>query len=76
MEGSRHRRPVLHDISVGTATGDPAFCTFWTLTGLPALNLPILQGEGGLPIGVQLIGARGRDEKLLRTARVMIEQLG
>jgi Asp-tRNA(Asn)/Glu-tRNA(Gln) amidotransferase A subunit family amidase len=61
---------------VGTATGDPAFCTFWTLTGLPALNLPILEGEGGLPIGVQLIGAHGRDEKLLRTARVMLEQLG
>jgi Asp-tRNA(Asn)/Glu-tRNA(Gln) amidotransferase A subunit family amidase len=61
---------------VGTATGDPVFCTFWTLTGLPALNLPILEGEGGLPIGVQLIGAQGRDEKLLRTARVMLEQLG
>jgi Asp-tRNA(Asn)/Glu-tRNA(Gln) amidotransferase A subunit family amidase len=25
---------------------------------------------------VQLIGAHGRDEKLLRTARVMLEQLG
>ena len=61
---------------VGTATGDPVFCTFWTLTGLPALNLPILEGEGGLPIGVQLVGAHGRDEKLLRTARVMLEQLG
>ena len=26
------------------ATGDPAFCTLWTLTGLPALSLPMLTG--------------------------------
>src|SRR5579885_51501 len=60
----------------GTATGDPAFCSFWTLTGLPALNLPILQGENNLPIGVQLVGAQGRDARLLRTARAMLTALG
>src|SRR5262249_28278909 len=26
------------------ATGDPTFCTLWTLTGLPALTLPLLAG--------------------------------
>ena len=61
---------------VGTATGDPAFCSFWTLTGLPALNLPLLEGEGGLPIGVQLVGARGRDERLLRTGNWLVNNLG
>jgi len=60
---------------VGTATGDPAFCSFWTLTGLPALNLPLLEGEGGLPIGVQLVGARGRDERLLRTGNWLVNNL-
>ena len=39
------------------ATGNPAFCTFWTLTGLPALNLPLIDSAAGLPIGVQLVGA-------------------
>ena len=39
-----------------SATGDPAFCTLWTLTGLPALSLPLFAGESGLPIGVQLVG--------------------
>jgi len=58
------------------ATGDPAFCTLWTLTGLPALSLPLFAGEGGLPIGAQLIGQRGRDARLLRTATVLIEMLG
>lgn len=60
----------------GTATGDPVFCTFWTLIGVPALNLPILTGEGGLPLGLQLIGERGRDERLLRTAQVVLAKLG
>jgi Asp-tRNA(Asn)/Glu-tRNA(Gln) amidotransferase A subunit family amidase len=54
------------------ATGDPVFCTLWTLTGLPALNLPLLADSVGLPIGVQLIGASGRDERLLRTARELV----
>jgi Asp-tRNA(Asn)/Glu-tRNA(Gln) amidotransferase A subunit family amidase len=57
------------------ATGDPVFCTLWTLTGLPSLNLPLLADSEGLPIGVQLVGASGRDERLLRTARELIRVL-
>jgi Asp-tRNA(Asn)/Glu-tRNA(Gln) amidotransferase A subunit family amidase len=57
------------------ATGDPAFCTLWTLTGLPSLSLPLLAGEGGLPLGVQLVGAPGRDAPLLRTASALIDML-
>jgi Asp-tRNA(Asn)/Glu-tRNA(Gln) amidotransferase A subunit family amidase len=51
------------------STGDPAFCTLWTLCGMPCISLPLLQGTDGLPIGVQLVGPRGGDAKLLRTAR-------
>jgi len=54
---------------MGDGTGDPIFCTLWTLAGLPCVNLPILVGETGLPIGVQLIGPVERDDRLLRTAR-------
>lgn len=50
-------------------TGDPSFCTFWSLVGVPAVNLPLLQGPDGLPLGLQLVGARSRDARLLRTAR-------
>jgi Asp-tRNA(Asn)/Glu-tRNA(Gln) amidotransferase A subunit family amidase len=53
------------------STGDPVFCSLWTLTGLPAVNVPVLTNADDLPIGVQLVGARGRDERLLRTARVL-----
>jgi Asp-tRNA(Asn)/Glu-tRNA(Gln) amidotransferase A subunit family amidase len=57
------------------ATGNPLFCSLWTLVGYPALNLPLLGNADGLPIGVQLIGAPGRDERLLRTARSMLASL-
>lgn len=57
------------------ATGDPVFCSLWTLVGFPALNIPLLANADGLPIGMQLVGAPGRDEKLLRTARALIGSL-
>jgi len=57
------------------STGDPAFCTLWTLTGLPSLSLPLFVGESGLPLGAQLVGPRGRDARLLRTATALIQML-
>jgi len=51
------------------STGDPRFCTLWTLLGMPALSLPLMQGAGGLPLGAQLVGRRGFDARLMRTAR-------
>ena len=37
--------------------------------GMPALSLPLLQSKDGLPLGVQLVGPRNGDARLLRTAR-------
>jgi Asp-tRNA(Asn)/Glu-tRNA(Gln) amidotransferase A subunit family amidase len=59
----------------GMATGSPMFCSLWSLTGLPAVTLPLLAGEGGLPLGVQLVGATGDDARLLRTANWLINRL-
>ena len=56
-------------------TGSPIFCTLWTLCGLPALSLPLLVGKDDLPIGVQLVDSRGRDGRLLRTGRWLVERL-
>lgn len=58
-----------------TATGSPAFCTLWTLTGLPAISLPLLQGGSNLPVGIQVVGARGEDGRLLRTSRWLAERV-
>ena len=66
---------ILTPAAFGTApkglesTGDPAFCALWTLCGMPALNVPLMRGANGLPLGAQLVGARDQDAQLLRTAR-------
>lgn len=57
------------------ATGSPAFCTIWTLAGVPALTMPILQGPNGMPLGVQLVSAKGDDARLFRTARWLLGAL-
>ena len=56
-------------------TGDPIFSTLWTFSGLPALTLPLLVGETGLPVGVQLVGAPEGDDRLLRTAAWFVRHL-
>ena len=57
------------------STGDAVFCTIWTLAGLPCLTMPILVGDNGLPIGVQLIGAAEEDDRLMRTASWVLKAL-
>jgi len=57
-------------------TGSPIFCTLWTFCGMPAITLPVLQGSHGMPMGVQLVGRRGDDARLLRTARWLVNLLG
>jgi Asp-tRNA(Asn)/Glu-tRNA(Gln) amidotransferase A subunit family amidase len=60
---------------VGEATGDPAFNTIWTYCGVPAITLPLLTGSNGMPIGVQLIGRRNYDGRLLRSAEWLSKRL-
>lgn len=52
-----------------SSTGSSIFNGLWTLCRTPAITLPLLRSESGLPMGVQLVGARGNDARLLRTAR-------
>jgi Asp-tRNA(Asn)/Glu-tRNA(Gln) amidotransferase A subunit family amidase len=58
-----------------TGTGDPVFCRSWTLLGLPCVQLPVMAGATGLPVGVQLVGAYGNDHAVLQVARWAEEQL-
>lgn len=72
---------VITPAAVGEApesiasTGDPVFCKLWSLMGVPAISLPLMVGEKGLPMGVQLVGRAGDDAKLLRTANWLVGTL-
>jgi len=50
------------------ATGSPIMNGLWTYLGMPTVSLPLLEVKG-LPVGVQLVGLRHDDGRLLRTAR-------
>jgi amidase len=40
------------------------------------VSLPTHLGPNGLPVGIQLIAARHRDDELLRTAAWVLQTLG
>lgn len=54
---------------------DPVFAMPWSYCGAPALSLPLLRGQGGLPVGVQLIAPKGEDVRLVRTAGWLIKRV-
>jgi Asp-tRNA(Asn)/Glu-tRNA(Gln) amidotransferase A subunit family amidase len=57
------------------STGDPSFCTIWTLLGVPAVTIPTGLGSHGLPMGLQIIGNQGESNHLLATAMWCERQL-
>ena len=57
------------------ATGDPVFCSTWSYLGVPAVTLPLLEGENAMPVGVQLISIQEDDGRLLRTARWLAKKV-
>ena len=50
------------------ATGDPAFCSLWSLLGVPAIVIPTGLGPRGLPMGLQLVAPPGASNTLLAVA--------
>jgi Asp-tRNA(Asn)/Glu-tRNA(Gln) amidotransferase A subunit family amidase len=56
-------------------TGSPVFNTLATYCGVPSISLPLMEGPNGLPLGVQVIGPRGDDARLLRNANWLINRV-
>jgi amidase len=44
------------------------FTSLFNVTGQPAISLPLHWTADGLPIGVQLVAASGREDTLIRLA--------
>ena len=57
------------------STGNPIFCTIWTYCGMPCINLPLLKGKNGLPIGIQLVSSLFDDERLFRNASWLTKKI-
>lgn len=57
--------PAPHGYS---STGNPIFNGLWTFIGTPCISLPLLTVDG-MPVGVQLVGKRREEAKLLATAK-------
>jgi amidase len=45
-----------------------SFTALLNATGQPAISLPLIQSEDGLPLGVQLVAPLGREDVLIRVA--------
>jgi Asp-tRNA(Asn)/Glu-tRNA(Gln) amidotransferase A subunit family amidase len=60
--------PALGEAPSIATTGDPQCCTRWTLVGAPAITVPTGRGPSGLPLGIQLVGHLGRDDRLIGVA--------
>ena len=58
------------------SAGDPRFQELWTLLHTPSLTLPSHAGPQQLPVGVQLVGRRTEDQRLLQIARWIWAQIG
>lgn len=57
-------------------SGDPVFCSIWTLLGTPAITVPIGLGPSGLPLGLQVVGAERADAGVLAAAAWCESRLG
>jgi Asp-tRNA(Asn)/Glu-tRNA(Gln) amidotransferase A subunit family amidase len=66
--------PGAAPVGLGS-TGDPAFVIPGSMLGVPAISLPVLQ-DGGLPLGLQLLGFTNADAALFSTAGGVLAVLG
>ena len=55
-------------------TGNVIFNGYWTMLGVPAISLPLLEGKDGLPIGIQVITSWNKQAELLDISKTMLNQ--
>jgi Asp-tRNA(Asn)/Glu-tRNA(Gln) amidotransferase A subunit family amidase len=67
--------PALGEAPGADTTGDPRFCTRWSLLGAPAISIPTGYGPRGLPLGIQVVGRPGDDGHILSIAAWIEAQL-
>jgi len=76
FEHSAPRSPFLVDETLVESRFVDHYLFPFNLTGHPAVALPAALSADGLPIGVQLVGRRWGDERLLATAQAIVAVIG
>jgi len=66
--------PGAPPVGLGS-TGDPVFAVPFSLLGVPAISLPLLR-EQSLPLGLQVTGFAGKDERACAIAAWIDESFG
>ncbi len=59
-----------------TSTGEPNMQAIWTALHTPSMTLPTHRGPHDLPVGIQLVGQRYEDDRLLACARWIWDKIG
>lgn len=57
-------------------TGDANMQAIWTALHTPSMTLPTHRGPNNLPVGIQIVGQRYDDDRLLACARWIWEKIG
>ena len=57
-------------------TGDANMQAIWTALHTPSMTLPTHRGPNNLPVGIQIVGQRYEDDRLLACARWIWEKIG
>ena len=71
--GSFDHPPDQPLLPIAVATPMAIFTSGLNMTGQPAISLPLHWNDDGLPIGVQLVAAYGREDLLLRVSAQLEE---
>jgi amidase len=67
---------VVDGESVDYLTANGAYTTIFNITGNPVVVMPIGYTQAGIPIGVQVVGARWQDARLLTVAEQLFKAGG
>jgi len=67
---------VVDDQCVSYRIGGTGYTSPFNLTGNPSVVIPLTRSKEGLPIGVQLVGPRWGEMKLLAIAELFVEVTG
>ena len=58
------------------STGSRMLTLAWTTLGVPAVNVPGMTGANGLPLGIQVVGRRYREDLILDALEAIERRVG